>query len=318
MGGGRTTKSYGGKVDYPDYQKNMHYALLSNTGADSLNFSAFDLLNEATSSNPFTGVIAYHGDGLIGVVPSTVASCLSAALGMIPEEPYNRWSSALALAATKHDSTFEELTDRVEQDITEKQSGLLSAQASLVVDHLKTGSAYSSAAIFSRGFEYAAWAQPIATRALQEQEKALLQRNINVMQDALDLVGFENNFIRISKGVYATAIEMTKLQILNEREYYPQVEDILEQTGKWALTQYQVFNNGVAAIHGGIPIQYTPETSALMTLASAGSVTGGMSRGQAALSGAAAGASIGACFGGVGAIPGAIIGGIVGFVSSMF
>jgi hypothetical protein len=307
-----------GKVDYPDYQKNMHFALLSNTGADSLNFSAFDLLNEATSSNPYTGVIAYHGDGLIGAVPSTVASCLSAALGMIPEEPYNRWSSALALAATKHDSTFEELTDRVEQDITEKQSGLLSAQASLVVDHLKTGSAYSSAAVFSRGFEYSTWAQPIATRALQEQEKAMLQRNINVMQDALDLVGFENNFIKISRGVYATAIEMTKLQILNEREYYPQVEDILEQTSKWALTQYQVFGNGVAAIHGGIPIKYTPETSAMMTLASAGSVTGGMSRGQAALSGAAAGASIGACFGGVGAIPGAIIGGIVGFVSSMF
>jgi hypothetical protein len=325
MGGAKGGSS--GRVDWPEYLKDIHSTFLSSEGTDSLVFSCVGLLNEATSSNPFSGMVAYTGDEVVGAIQTSAAAAIGSVLAL-EIDPYARFQANLALCAQENVLDLSRETTHLNNLMTDRRPALGVALGDNSIQSIINGTSFSSAGILSRPIVVNDWIGK-AFEDTKGVSKNTLQRGMSVVTDTLFLTENDMKLMHFSAGVYELSVEMVKLNILNKREGTTQLADHLLTEGKWAVTQYQVMANGIASLHGGIPMTSHPQILSAAQAANdafnpfgarglRGHAIQSAKSGMTAASGAMTGMLIGSYFGPVGMAVGAVIGGIVGTVASFF
>lgn len=300
-----------GKVEYPAYLQTIHGQLLDNGATDTINFSMYDLLNDAYTTNPFNdaSLSIYSGRTVIdnnGVdsIP-TVASNIAAVIATVTDfDPLDYYTSTLTSVASAIDATI--LDDSVISAAstafaTVVEVDVAAEKAKYDADSALLGAAMSSAYTLGKTFIDSRKMEKVAFYDADLRAKMYLQRNDMVNLTTRELLGKRMALIQLTKETYAFAVEACKLKILNEREYTEQNIDFLHRKATWRFDALQHGFNAIASIGGGTSIAGTPKLNST----------------QATVSGAFAGASIGAQVGGgYGTAVGAVIGGVAGYLGS--
>lgn len=300
-----------GKVEYPAYLQTVHSALLNNGATDTINFSMYDLLNAAYTTNPFddaslsiySGRLVIDNNGLTSM--PTVASCIASVLASVTNfDPLDYYTSTLISVAGAIDATI--LDDSVISAASTAFSNVIEVdvaaeKAKYDADSALLGATMSSAYSLGKTFIDSRKKEKVAFYDADLRAKMYLQRNDMVNLTTRELLGKRMALIQLTRETYAFAVEACKLKILNEREYTEQNIDFLHRKATWRFDALQHGFNAVASIGGGTSIAGTPKLNST----------------QATVSGAFTGASVGAQVGGgYGAAVGAVIGGVAGYLGS--
>lgn len=300
-----------GKVEYPAYLQTVHGVLLNNGATDTVNFSMYDLLNDAYTTNPFdnASLSIYSGRAVIDntgleTLP-TVATCIAAVLATVAEfDPLTYYTNTLTSVKTAIDEVI--LSDAIVSAASNAFAAVLepdiaAEKAKYDADSALLGASMSSAYTLGKGYIDSRKMEKVAFYDADLRGKMYLQRNDMINLTTRELVSKKMGLVQLTKEVYAFAVEAAKLKILNEREYTEQNIDFLHRKATWRFDAIQHGFNAIAAIGGGTSIAGTPKLNST----------------QATVSGAFAGASIGAQVGGgYGAAAGAVIGGVAGYLGS--
>lgn len=240
-----------GKVAYPTYLMDLHSSLLNNTGVDTLSTSAYDLLTEAHNSSPYDSAITYTGRSDIGSVPLTVAATLSEILSL-DINPLEIFQTNLAATSGAVNSLF---------DLGTLQTSLVQASAKADVEYqhmlgiydsgnVNKGIGFSSARVTSRVQPLDTKMRAVMRENLEDISKSIVQLNSNKLEDALVISEQQYSNLQITRSTFALAIEMCKLQMLNEREYFEQTEFYAKYGGHWEFECMQEVFNLIAVSMG--------------------------------------------------------------------
>lgn len=299
-----------GKVEYPAYLQTMHGKMMDTAASDTLNVSMFDLLNEATTTNPYNdaSLVVYTGRAVVDTngtetmttIAQAVAAVLGANAGLDVIDYFNSTLTSVTAqldAVVINDAIVDQATAAFEAVI---DPGIQVELTKYDADATSIGMAMSSAYAIGKNLILARKLERIGTYDAELRSRMYLQRNDAAVTTARELLARKLNHIQVTKEVYAFAAECVKLKILNEREYFKDNAEFLHEKATWKFEAMQYGFNGMASIGGGSMI---PKNA-------------GMSKGSSAmagaLGGAAAGAYIGSVVPGVGTAAGAVVGGLIG------
>ena len=277
-----------GKVDYPDYMKNVHKNWLWHSGSDVINISMTDVMNAALGSSPWTGQSAHNPTFEL----SRMDYYAEKLQDLVNEYGHNYIDDLVMNMLSEH---------RVCEYIEQYWSALDDRLETEVIPRLNRGmqniNAVSSSAFpIAHAILYTMRERVVAQHAAQM--KAHLYGDV-----AARLVHDKLEYQRLASTLY---VEVYRMHITAKKEQKDTDLMIDERDALWDLEVFQHGANLLAAIGGGVT---TTRKSSPNTTQSA---IGG------ALSGAAAGAMIAGASGGAIAGPVGVIGGaILGAASAL-
>ena len=332
MGGGGGGSA--GKVEYPAYLTTLHRAFLTNTETDEPSFSAVDILNDAMASSPFDSLLVYNGRGDIGTNPYNVGQALSEIL-TFDTNALTLFSSQFTPVAQSVQDLFSlnSIQEALLQDSNKAEEERQHLLRQYYGQQVELGTTYSSAFTLGQVAILDTKMRAVMAAGSDQISKGILQLGQNKLANTLNLIEIQWANFKISKTAYALSVEMCKLSILNEREYFEQAEYYAKYGAHWKFERMQSFANMLAAMPMGKKMTWVSSPD-LPGWAIDAAVIGGYLAGDpiganqfkhskkfrtvagGAAMGAAQGALTGASFGGIGAVPGLIIGGVLGGVMS--
>lgn len=240
-----------GKVDYPDYLKDLHHALFNNMDSDTLDVSAFDLYNEACANSPYATANSYTGRLEIGDVPLTVAQAIVDVVS--PSfDPLDRFVANLTSVNGSVNNRFSltAIENVIEQ--ASENANVEFHKMTNTYDFLScgTGVGFSSARVLSRPQVLDAKMRAVMSESLKELSESVLQLGHNKLSDALSVTDAQMKHFKVSRTAYTMAVEMCKLTLLNEREYFEQEEFYTKYAAHWRFECAQEVLNGIAVRMG--------------------------------------------------------------------
>lgn len=305
-----------GKVEYPAYLQTIHGKFMDNAATDTLTFSMVDLLNDAYTTNPYAdaNLVAYTGRAIVdnsgAVAIPTMASALASVIAALPVDVVEYFNTNLPIVATNIDdvlNTDAGVTAASNAFASVIEPGVQADRTKFDMDVVLLGAAMSSAYALGKNLLEARRMERIGMYDAELRSRLIIQRNEMVITTMRELVARKLTQVQVTKEVYSLSIEVAKLKILNEREYFKDNAEYLHDKALWRFEAMQYGFNAIAAIGGGSMV---PKSV-------------GMSKGGSTLAGALGGAAAGAYVGSVvpgigtaiGAVAGGIIGGLGGFLS---
>lgn len=274
-----------GVVDYPDYMKDYHEAIL---GDGVLTSDVTDIMEAAQGNSPFATAVAYNPSIPVSEMDLTVSTLETLV--------------ALLSSGTGLDTLISNVLDedRLDDAVDEFSDDLAARLTAEVIPRFEAGMRDINA-VTSSAFAIG--------RAVIEEGQT---REVGKFSAGLHLKAFGDDALRLialkleyQKALSHLSIEANRLQIVAYKEEADTNIKINESDALWDLQVFQYGSNVLASIGGGTVDPNLKEPS------TARSVIGG------ALSGAAAGAMVGATTGPYGAAIGGVVGGVLGAASAL-
>ena len=282
-----------GKVDYPEYMKNMHGSWLTD----------LDTLITGTAS-PFLGGTVWDPDLTLADQEAAVASFSTAVAGL---NYLTDWDAAITAAQSKWDSVIDDTIidaevqafgDLVQEDITDNvlpafQSGMRDVNAVMTSAFVMGESKIWS----GKTKEMVKHGTSIKLQANQDKYKLIQESTKNMLEQYKMSMEMEN----VVASLY---VEMYRIKIVAKKEQCESQFELDEKDARWALDMYQYGVDMLGGIGGGT-------VGAGAKPSKTQSALGG------ALSGAATGAMVGSAVPGIGTAIGAGIGGVMGLAGGL-
>uniref|UniRef100_A0A6M3IYU5 Uncharacterized protein n=1 Tax=viral metagenome TaxID=1070528 RepID=A0A6M3IYU5_9ZZZZ len=297
-----------GRVDYPEYMKNVHSDWLY--GTDSINSvvgveNITAIMATAIGASPFSGETAYDPDVELDYIDVAVAGFNTAIDALSNTTDYN---TAVAAAAAKVDSTIV-TSAYIQEDVDEFAAALDDQIESRVIPRYEAGMSDINAVISSAFPIGRAVIEGFRNRDVAKHASGLrlqldLERNRMILDGAGSMIKALHSRVEL-EGKYAALItDAKRIRVIAMKEQNDQDIALGEADARWDMEVFQYGANVMASIGSASVATYPAGSS--------------MSKSQSALSGAAAGAAIGTAGGtpGWGTVIGAVVGGIGGYLSA--
>ena len=303
-----------GKVEYPAYLQTMHGKMMDSAATDVLNVSMFDMLNAATTTNPFSDstLVPYTGRAVIdnnGVVSMiTAAAALNAVIASLTSTSvFDDFHTNLPLVKADIDATV--MNDAIVTQASQAFDAVIAPSISeektkYDTDAVLLGIAMASSYTQGKTMIEARRIERVGTYDAELRSRMYLQRNDMIVLTTRELGARKLQNIQVTTETYKFACEVMKLKILNEREYFDANAKYLHDKATWNFEAMQYGFNGMSAIGGGSSLPKAGMSKAASTI-------------SGVLVGAAAGAYVGSVVPGVGTAIGAVAGGVIGGIGGM-
>jgi len=254
-----------GKVDFPDYMKQIHENWLDGGGSPNLDIenSVVKAMNDAQGASPFSSASAFNPTSDITAITDAVESYNTLVDGI---DKINDWKAivdATGYNSTGVDTYDDILTDQLEANTLPKyKAGMRNI-----------GAVMSSAYSIGESVIYAFKNRDVAQHASQLAREAVNQ-----------MIHLYDKKLEGMKNWMASVIETRRIAIVSQKEQQDTDNSLSENDARWDLETFQYGANVMAAISGGPSI--TSGAGAKKSPSTSQSAIGG------ALSGAALGAAV--------------------------
>lgn len=298
-GGSSGSGGSSGRVDYPDYMKTFHNAMLDHTGVDTPTSSFVDIFNAALSNNPFTSAAAYDPDTELDAMDTAVAAFSSPVNGI---SWLTDWDSAMEQAVESADRLVEpSVADAVDaygdvydDDLALKVIPAFEGGMRNIGAVMTSSFAVGKAIIYGmRDRDVARFQEDLRVRLkLQHAELAVDSAKV-IVSMLVDQAKLEGQLANLS-------VEVERLKIVAKDEEASENLTIDEADALWDMKLIQYGSNLLAGISGGTAV--SPQDKPSKTASVLGGALSGAAAGMAISGGNPIGAGIGAVVGGIGSI----------------
>ncbi len=302
-----------GRVDYPDYMKNIQEDWMHGSGTDldsGKNITAS--LNTAVGNSPYSGRTAFDPDTRISDMEAALSDLGTAYSnfkdsvdGLSSKISSFESSTALSDAETKIDN-FENYvenlstTDKVETELSQFNAGMRDINAVM-----SSGFTVGKQIVASSLIETKTQAKSENVKRYTQLGGMYTDKNGKALDGYMQQASIYGNLFEARHKYSHLTIEQSRIAIVAKVEEEEVQRQIDLKDAKWDLRVFQDASNVMASISGGTMAREEEDNKAARTVASTG--TG-------AVAGAMAGAEIGTSGGGYW---GAAIGAVVGFAYGM-
>lgn len=295
-GGGGSSGSSSGKVDYPEYMKTMHGTWLTAVAAD--------IVTATTGNSPYYSATAYDPATPLAAMDTAVCAFNTVVDALSNESD---WDSAMTQAKITVDALISETY--ITADIAAFADVLDDQVDNVTIPKFQRGmqdinAVQSSAFALGEALIYGMRDRDVAKYTSDLRLKSSLQRNEMIIQSAATMLQALLTRAELEKAVAHYSLEYNRMFIAATKDQEDRDLQLDELDAKWDLEMYQYGGNMMASIAGAATSQEADAPS------QSSSAIGG------ALSGAAAGAMIGSKIGAIGGPMGAGMGAALGIFSS--
>lgn len=302
-----------GTTDFPDYVKEVHAQLLSNTAlgvvvlTDNPSSSIIDILDTAVGSSPWSGQVAYDPATDIIDVEAYVDAFAAILAGLNDDAD---WAALYSQAETsigevggisaaeindEIDAFADQLDDQIDTDVLPRfESGMRDI-------NMVTSSAFSIGRAVIEGFrdrDVTKFGTQLRITAAEKNADIELNNKRLHIEGSTQMVSMRSQRLSSQETLMRAGVESKRIKIVAKKEESDFNMEIDKKDALWDIEAYQYAANMLASASGGVESTGTkgPSTSQ--------SVLGG------AMSGAAAGGMVGGPWG-------AVAGGVLGAASGL-
>lgn len=289
-----------GKVDYPEYLKEIHGDILDHDGDDAPSSSVVDLYNAAlTAGSPFSGETAYD--------PSTAIGAMTTELGLLATkvnaiDPDGDWEDFIDAAATKIDAKLASAAE-INASVDAFSDKLDDIETTDTLPKFKAGlrninAVMSSAFVIGQSNIQAFKARDVADYTGKLRLQVKMDRDRYVIDSASKLIEFTLSAIELKKNLTHYTTEIQRLNIVASKEEIDTQLTIDDLDAKWDLELVSYINNCIAAIAGASTVKDGLSGPSMLRSTLGGALSGGAA---GFMMGGPPGAAVGA---GIGALAG--------------